>query len=216
MYIHGDSYTRLYKIYKAMKIRCYGNSDKTQIKNYKNRGITVCDEWLNSWIAFKTWAIENGYNDTLTIDRINNNKGYSPDNCRWATRKEQNNNKRTNFYITINDITHTMTEWCEINNINIDAACKRIETYGWNPIKAVTTPTRTYERYGKYSRKRKADERAINGVQWQEVKVKFNGETHNVAEWSRIVGIGRATIAWRLKNGWSIEDALTKPTRRKG
>ena len=210
---HGDSYTRLYKIYKGMKRRCYTTKDESVARNYKNRGIGICSEWLEIYINFKRWAINNGYKDNLSIDRINNDKGYSPDNCRWVTRRQQANNKRTNIYITINNVTHTMSEWCLINNVSVDAACKRIELYGWNPEKAVTTPIRQYEKYGKYSRKRIVDERKLYGVKWRELKIEYNGETHNAVEWSKITGIGDETIRWRLKNGWSIEKALTRPVK---
>ena len=151
--VHGDSRTRLYKIYKSMKNRCYGTWDEKHIKNYKDRGITICDEWLDNWLLFKEWAMKNGYRDDLTIDRIDNNKGYSPDNCRWIPFEKQASNKRTNLYITIGSETHTMAEWCRINNVSREAAYKRIETYGWDPAAAVTTPTRTYQRDGPYSRK---------------------------------------------------------------
>lgn len=135
---HNSSYTRLYKIYGSIKTRCYR---KTAINYYLygGRGITMCDEWLNDFMTFKRWALENGYNDTLTIDRIDTNKGYCPENCRWATMKEQQNNRRNNNFIN------------------------------------------------------------------------FNGERHSMSEWGRITGIGGYNIYNRLQDGWSIEDALTKP-----
>lgn len=110
------SHTRIDNIYYGMKSRCY-NSKNPAYKNYGAREIKVCDEWLKDKTKFFEWAFANGYKEDLSIDRIDVNGNYEPDNCRWATRKEQNNNTRNNCYIKINNEIHTLSEWSEILNI---------------------------------------------------------------------------------------------------
>ena len=143
-YSHGMARTRIYKIYQHMKERCYKTDDRAYGR-YGGRGITICDEWLeeNGFENFYNWSILNGYNETLTIDRIDVNGNYEPSNCRWATWRVQANNKRNNRYVT------------------------------------------------------------------------YNGKTKTVSEWSQEYGIGEATIRSRLNRGWSVDETLNIPTKRK-
>jgi len=133
---HNKSNTRLYKIYRGMRQRCYNPKNK-RYKEYGARGVTVCEEWLNNFEAFYEWAIANGYRDNLTIDREDANKNYEPSNCRWITAKEQANNKRNNNYITYNGETHTIAEWAEIYNIKYSTLYQRINRYGWSVDRAL-------------------------------------------------------------------------------
>lgn len=122
--------TRLYRIWQGMKRRCYKKSEPCYDR-YGGRGITVCDEWKNDFVAFYNWATNNGYSDELTIDRIDNSKGYSPDNCRWVTQTEQARNRRSNINITIGNSTRTLVEWCEIFDINYSLASSRYQRNGY-------------------------------------------------------------------------------------
>lgn len=101
---------RIYHIYQGMKSRCF-NKKSDNYANYGGRGITICQEWLDDFMNFYNWAIENGYEETLSIDRIEVNGNYEPSNCRWATNAEQQRNKRNNVYITIGNQTKVFKDW---------------------------------------------------------------------------------------------------------
>ena len=111
--VHGMSRSRLYHIWNSMKTRCI-NPKAISYKYYGEKGVKVCEEWRSDFIAFHDWAMSHGYQDDLTIDRIDNDGDYCPDNCRWSTVKEQSNNRSTNVNIKIGNATKTLTEWCEI------------------------------------------------------------------------------------------------------
>lgn len=146
MYRHGDakrrnsSRTRLYVIWCHMIERCY-NPHFVAFANYGGRGIRVCENWRNSFVAFREWARTNGYDDKLTLDRIDNDGNYEPSNCKWSTVKEQSNNRRTNRLLTYRGETKTMTQWAE--TIGMPVATFKHRLYrGWSVAKAIETPVR--------------------------------------------------------------------------
>ena len=136
-YYYGLSHTRLFRIWEHMKNRCNSESDDSY-KHYGLRGITVCPEWENDFLCFYNWAMDNGYSDSLSIDRINNDKGYSPDNCRWVDQKVQANNTRWNHHIEYNGEDHTLSEWGKILGIKPNTLLYRIRR-GWDLERAFTT-----------------------------------------------------------------------------
>ena len=115
---------RLYQTWVDMKRRCYAKN-RESYKYYGLRGISVCDEWKNDFEKFKTWAMANGYEENLTIDRIDVNGNYEPHNCKWSTIREQNNNKRTNKVLEFEGEQHTISEWSRITGIGESTINKR-------------------------------------------------------------------------------------------
>lgn len=140
-YKHGLRYTRLYSIWSNMFTRCQ-NEHSEHYGRYGGRGIIVCDSWKD-FKTFYDWAMSYGYNDNLTLDRIDNDGNYCPENCRWATMKQQCNNTSRCKFITIDSETKTMREWCEITGVNYSTARDRINRGHWDPVKAVTIPPKT-------------------------------------------------------------------------
>lgn len=132
---------RLYHIWRFMKERCYDSKSKTYAR-YGGRGIKICDEWKTSFETFKTWAKSNGYSEKLTLDRIDFNGDYTPNNCRWADYFTQENNRSSNVRITINGETHTITEWGRIKGISGQTIWARLFVYKWSEYDAVMKPVR--------------------------------------------------------------------------
>ena len=140
---HGLSKLRLYKIWKDIKERCYKSNNKAY-KNYGGRGITICEEWKNDFKAFHDWAFANGYDENAeygkcTIDRINSNGNYEPNNCRWIDIKEQARNKRNNALFTYNNETYCIAEWAEKFKIRYNTLWARLNIYKWDIKKALIT-----------------------------------------------------------------------------
>lgn len=132
---------RLKKIWYGMRTRCEGHKEK-DFRNYASRNIKVCDEWANDFIAFRDWALSNGYSPLLTIDRIDGSKGYSPENCRWATVKQQMNNVKYNVVLKRGDESHTIAEWSEILGIKAHNLYQR-KYKGWDDERILNTSVKT-------------------------------------------------------------------------
>lgn len=139
---HGEKHgfcgkERLYSIWQDVKKRCL-NKNHCRYKNYGGRGITVCNEWKKSYLAFRTWALNNGYKEELTIDRINNDGNYEPKNCRWATIIEQANNRSNNHLIKYKGKEKTIAQWARKLNMKYSTFAGRIRI-GWKIQEIIKT-----------------------------------------------------------------------------
>lgn len=142
---HGRT-ERLYSVWQGMKDRCKNPNSKF-FDRYGGRGITICEEWDSDYGIFREWSIKNGYDPTrkkgdCTIERLDNNKGYCPENCAWRSSKEQCNNRSNNHIIEYNGESHTITQWSELTGIRKDTLRRRIVVYNWSVEKALKTPSR--------------------------------------------------------------------------
>ena len=141
MTTHNEYKTRLYGIWNGIKQRV-SNPNRERFNRYGGRGISICEEWSNSYESFRDWALSNGYSDELTIDRIDNNGDYCPDNCRWVSKTEQANNRSTNHMLTYQNETHTVAEWSRIVGIKGSTIIQRLGS-GWSIDDALTVDPAT-------------------------------------------------------------------------
>lgn len=137
---HDASTKRLRNIWAKMKSRCNGTADAYTNSLYYEKGIRYCTEWEN-FKNFKEWALNNGYADNLTLDRIDNSLGYSPKNCRWATFSEQNRNRTNDKMVTYKGETAALAEFCERYNRSYFCVWSRLKDLGWTVERAIDTPT---------------------------------------------------------------------------
>lgn len=147
---HGMTHTRIYMTWSQMLYRC-NNENSTSYRHYGGRGIKVCEAW-HKFENFYAWATKNGYSENLEIERKNNNKGYSPNNCKWATRKEQMNNTRSNRMLEFQGKCHNIKQWGSITGISPNTIWYRLD-FGWSIEDTLTTPTQ--KRKGAYFGKTK-------------------------------------------------------------
>lgn len=190
--------SRLNSIYNGIKNRCNNPNIKGYV-NYGGRGISICEEWNNSeivkdkkgsyskgYLAFREWALNNGYTDELSIDRIDVNGNYEPSNCRWVTIKVQNNNTRQNNYIEYQGQTKTLAEWCEEIGIKYDTAWQRLYVHHWSVEKVFTT-------------KNNATLKLIT----------YKGKTQSLTKWCKDLNLNYDCVQNRLCYlHWSVERAF--------
>jgi len=134
--VNYRNYPKEHRAWSHAKSRVTCKTDVDYVK-YGGRGITMCDRWANSFVAFFEDMGERP--DGTSIDRIDNNQGYTPENCRWATIKQQNRNRRSNRWEEIDGVTRTLAEWIELSGLKNSTVRMRINIYGWDIKKALTT-----------------------------------------------------------------------------
>lgn len=152
---HGECKTHLYGIWRGMKNRCYGNKT-VQPHLYKDKGITVCSEWMK-YLGLKEWAMKNGYKEGLQIDRIDNSKGYCPENCRFVTPKENTNNRGVTFYVNYygRKVSFAMLLAEQGKDFHYNSIRSRIKR-GWDETTAIDTPIRQGNYYVAQNNKQRA------------------------------------------------------------
>ena len=184
------NYARIYTIWLNMRTRC-NNPKCENYFRYDGRGIKVCKEW-DSFDEFEKWAYENGYDDSLTIDRIDNDKGYSPDNCRWVTQKQQANNRKSSVYVEHNGERHTYAEWADIAGIDYKLLMDRV--YHGHDFETCLSNKPLTKRNARF--------------------YEFNGEMYSINELAQMSGTDKDLIRNRLSRGWTVQEAISvKPSK---
>lgn len=195
---HGEMrrgrHSREADIWVAMIQRCT-NSNCESYPNYGGRGITICDRWLGEEGLANFIADMGRKPSGCSLDRINNDGPYSPENCRWSTRQEQQRNRRVNHNVTINGETHCLTEWAEIKGISVRTLFKRIHGLGWSEERAITEPICRHR---------------SNKI------ITVGEQSMSVSEWSKVTGIPESTLRSRLSCGWNAERAVSTPLSNTG
>lgn len=224
---HGGYLAREYKSWNAMSQRCL-NPNSTSWPDYGGRGIKVCDRWQGS-DGYLNFVADMGPRPRgMTLERNDSNGDYTPENTRWATPKEQQNNRRVSVLITHDGQTMSQTEWAEHLGLSRNAVSERLRA-GWDMTKAVTTPPLSEKPTCPHGHPYSGDNLYITREGWRQCKtctrlrggprppairhhIEWNGETRTITEWAKATGIGRTTILHRLKKGWPVEKALSAPT----
>lgn len=174
---HNMSKTRIYSIWAGIKNRCY-NKNKKEYDRYGGKGLLMCDEWKEDFVKFYEWSIENGYSDDLTIDRIDNTKGYYPDNCRWTDYQTQTLNRSVTKYVDIDGEKFTIPQLSKKYGINKNCLYARVRKLGYT--KEIIEPViKTYN---------------------------YKGKEYRLYELAKLLGISEQTLYYRIKSNWNIND----------
>lgn len=195
---HGWSREPLYAIWRAMLARCY-NPKNNRFHRYGERGIGVCEEWWE-YPQFRAWAQKSGFRSGLSIDRINGNESYAPENCRWATSKDQNRNRTDNRLATAFGVTKTLAEWAD------DPRCAVTYKTLWSRVQQKGIPVE--QAMGEAARPRTGGYRMI--VAW--------GEQKSVTAWLKDerCNVPKLATLWkRIDDGWAPERAIATPIRER-
>lgn len=147
---HGMSKTRLYRIWESMITRCT-NKANVSYKLYGAKGVTICDEW-RKFQPFAEWSLSHGYDDTLTIDRIDNSKGYEPSNCRWVDLSDQANNRSCTLYFEKDGQRKPLAKWCKELGVDYRLVYNRVHKMGWSFERAISEPVHKEHRTKQGSR----------------------------------------------------------------
>jgi len=191
---HGYSHTKTYRVWQSIRDRCF-NSNAKAYPNYGGRGIQVCDRWG----VFENFLADMGeMPPKMSIGRIDNDGDYEPKNCRWETRKQQNNNSRQNVFLTYMGITQTTAQWAELIGAKPHALRNRLRL-GMSIKDALTLPF---------------DTMSVKRTKMDYIRIEYKGETLTCSEWEERTGIDRTTILWRWKAGWTSKQILTTPVRQ--
>lgn len=194
---HNMRHTQLYRVWAGIKDRTT-EGHKQNTNNYKKLGIKMCDEWRNSFIEFRDWALSNGYKyeklpngrNKYTIDRIDTYGDYCPNNCRWITNEEQLNNTTTNKYILYNGKVQTLSQWCKELCLNYNLVNMRLHS-GWSV------------------------DRAFNESNDKKKYYLYNGELLSKRDIAKMTGLTMTNIENRLHRGWDIKRIIEQPKRTK-
>lgn len=194
---HGEASKRTpeYRVWCSMRSRC-NNQSHQDYDDYGGRGITICSEWED----FAAFLADMGRRPSMkhTLDRIDVNGNYEPGNCRWATWREQAQNKRNNVWITHDGKTLCVREWERQLGLNVGGIQSRLLN-GWSEEESIATP----------SDKRKSKLYRSDGT------ITFNGETLHASEWAERYGLSAETVKSRLRRGWAIDEMLFSPASKK-